>query len=74
MKRIYYLADCQILQKRILELGYEATLYETQEFWEWRSSQFAASWLMFKDQDLYTQPNPPFPSFKEYLEEYLNRE
>lgn len=74
MKRIYYVDDCIRLQRRILELGYEASLAEVQDFWEWRSKQFEASWLMFQDKDLYVEPNPPFPSFEGYLEEYLNKE
>lgn len=73
MRRIQFPDDCLRLQKRILELGYEASLVEVQDFWEWRSSDFEASWLCFEEKDLYFQPKPPWSSFEEYLEKYLEQ-
>tara|TARA_R110000824_G_scaffold170694_2_gene348146 strand:+ start:926 stop:1150 length:225 start_codon:yes stop_codon:yes gene_type:complete len=47
-----YLDDCKKIQAMIRKAGYEATLLECQDYWEWESDKFCAGWLFFDRCDI----------------------
>lgn len=50
--KIRYPDDCARLQRLINELGYEFSLREAEDFWEWYSEHYyCASWLHLPEKD-----------------------
>ena len=48
VKRVYYVTDCQRLQRIALAHGFELSLLQCQDVWNQYSESWSASWLILR--------------------------
>lgn len=54
---VEYPQDCIRMKRLAAEKGYDLTLHECEQIWQWHSNSVCASWLMLRssDDDLWTE-------------------